>query len=115
MILKLTKFIRIFYLKMIQILKIQLNFNRDSKNTFRYYTSIIGFFYHRGIGCKVNKIKAPEIFSKADDKNIISRDGDDGDDGGIKKVNEIILQYFLFFIPLQRDRKSQYKFNIKMG
>jgi TPR repeat protein len=116
--LKLTKFIRIFLFE--YDLDPQNTFKiltRDSKNTFRYYTSIIGFFYHKGIGCKVDKIKAFEIFSKAARKNEITPDddGDDADDG-IKKLNEIILKYFYslyLYKDVIIDRKNQYKFNIK--
>ncbi|GBB89241.1 hypothetical protein RclHR1_15920003 [Rhizophagus clarus] len=61
----------------------------DSKYFIRY-ASLIGFFYHKGIGCKVDKMKSYEIFSNLiknyqkegtiDDETITFCDDDDDDD-----------------------------------
>ncbi|GBB86631.1 hypothetical protein RclHR1_01300016 [Rhizophagus clarus] len=92
-----------------------------------YYSSLIGYFYQHGIGCEIDEDKALEIFSNAvnnnrkakssnlsfDQKNEIITCCNDDD---IKKLNEIILQYF-YSLFLYEDiilcRKASYKLHIK--
>ncbi|CAB4491075.1 unnamed protein product [Rhizophagus irregularis] len=114
----------------------------DSKN-FIHYTSLIGFFYYKGIGCKVDKIKSLEIFDSIKKEGTITetitlRDvgGDDDDDddddddvdnnndnnnddvvdNDIKKLNKIISKYF-YSLFLYKDvliyRKDNYKVHIR--
>ena len=98
----------------------------NSQNIF-CYSSLIGFFYQHGIGCEVDEIKALEIFSnsvKNNQKSILKHDflsnqmnetvtffNDD-----IKKLNEIILQYF-YSLFLYKDvilyRKESYEWKYK--
>ncbi|RIA81846.1 hypothetical protein C1645_836294 [Glomus cerebriforme] len=97
----------------------------NSQNIF-CYSSLIGYFYQHGIGCEANEIKAFEVFSNAiksnqkiesnqfsfiqeNDTIIFCKDI-------IKKLNEIILQYF-YSLFLYEDiilyRKDNYKLHIK--
>ncbi|RIA98063.1 hypothetical protein C1645_813301 [Glomus cerebriforme] len=46
------------------VLKIMMSNSQNTLNTF-YYSSLIGYFYQQVIECKVDKIKAFEIFSNA--------------------------------------------------
>jgi TPR repeat protein len=91
------------------------------------YSSLIGFFYQYGIGCEVDEIKAFEIYSntiKNDHKSILNQFSfyqknetiifynDD-----IKKLNEIITQYF-YSLFLYKDVifyrvDTNYKLHIK--
>ncbi|RIA81847.1 hypothetical protein C1645_836295 [Glomus cerebriforme] len=96
-----------------------------SQNIF-YYSSLIGYFYQRGIGCKVNEAKTLEIFSNAfkyiqktgsnqfllNNKNeaIIFCNND------IKKLNEMILLYFyslFFYEDLILNSMDNYKLHIR--
>ncbi|RIA83761.1 hypothetical protein C1645_742824 [Glomus cerebriforme] len=92
----------------------------NSQNIF-YYSSLIGYFYQYGIGCKVNNDKALEIFTNAiktttrfsfNQKNDVMTELTDD----ITKLNETILQYY-YSLFLYKDviirRKNNYKFNIK--
>ncbi|GBB88414.1 hypothetical protein RclHR1_00150010 [Rhizophagus clarus] len=114
-----------------------LEYDLDLKNVLKIMTnnpknimccsSLIGYFYQHGIGCKVDEIKAFEIFSNViknnqnvlldqvpfiDQKNetIIFLDND------IKELNEIIAQYFISIFLYENTifhRKNNYKFHIR--
>ena len=86
------------------------------------YSSLIGFFHQKGIGCEVDKFKAFEIYSNAvndkkisqlssDQKNEVAFRNDD-----IKRLNAIILQYF-YSLFLYKNviiyREDSYKLHIK--
>src|SRR5437763_750131 len=64
----------------------------NPQNTFNY-SSLIGFFYQQGIGCKADKIKASEIFSNAV-KNVknkqFSFDQENTFCNNIKELNEMV-------------------------
>ncbi|EXX63915.1 uncharacterized protein OCT59_008789 [Rhizophagus irregularis] len=110
-------------------------YDLDSDNVFEIisnsqytscYSSLIGYFYQHGIGCKIDEIRAFEIYSNAvknnqktlfdqfsfDQKNesIIFHNDD------IKELNGIIAQYF-YSIFLYKDVilyiGANYKFHIK--
>ncbi|RIA89665.1 hypothetical protein C1645_186218 [Glomus cerebriforme] len=94
----------------------------SSQNIF-CYSSLIGYFYQCGIGCKVDKARALEIFSNAikyDQKvesNQFSYDQmNETITDDIKKLNEIILQYFYSLILYKNViliRRYNYKLHIK--
>ncbi|RIA81657.1 hypothetical protein C1645_836628 [Glomus cerebriforme] len=98
------------------VLEIMIN----SSQNIICYSSLIGYFYQRGIGCEVNEANAFEIFFNAikyDQKvesDQFSFDEDIPDD--IKKLNKIILQYF-YSLLLYKDiiliRSVEYKLHIK--
>ena len=93
---------------------------------YQNFSSLIGFFYQHGIGCKADKIKALEIYSESAENNLkeVSKyfssdqkyEGFTFCDDDIKKLNRIILQYF-YSLFLYKDiilyRKKNYKLNIK--
>jgi len=99
----------------------------NSQNNF-CYSSLIRFFYQRGIGCEVDEIKASEIFSNAvknnrkEELNQFSLDQQNEsiatfcNDNHIKKLNKVILQYF-YSLFLYKEfilcRKYNYKLHIK--
>src|SRR4051812_7715674 len=103
-------------------------YDLDPKNLFEimtsnspnicYYSSLIGFFYQHGIGCKVDKVKAYETLSNAVENNQKVESSFDEDvtfcDDDIKRLNEIILQYF-YSLMLYKDViiKDNYKLHIK--
>ncbi|UZO20906.1 uncharacterized protein OCT59_013316 [Rhizophagus irregularis] len=114
----------------------------DSKN-FIHYTSLIGFFYYKGIGCKVDKIKSLEIFDSIkkegtitetitlrdvgvydddddDDNDDVDNNNDNNDnnndddvDNDIKKLNKIISKYF-YSLFLYKDVLIYRKDNYKV-
>ncbi|GBB88416.1 hypothetical protein RclHR1_00150012 [Rhizophagus clarus] len=111
-------------------------YDLDPKNVFEimtsnsenvsHFSSLIGYFYRRGIGCEVNEIKAFEILSSAaknnqkvmldqvtfDQRNESIRFLNDN----IKELNEIIVQYFYSFFlyeDLVFNSKNSYKLHIK--
>src|SRR5579859_7668267 len=58
-----------------------------------YCSSLVGYFYQHGIGCKVDEIKAFEIYSNAitnNQKEIPEQISFDD----FKKLNEIVTLYF---------------------
>ncbi|RIA85206.1 hypothetical protein C1645_858079 [Glomus cerebriforme] len=88
-----------------------------SQNIF-YHSSLIGYFYQHGIGCEVDEIKAFKIYSDA--INAINNNQKSETitfcNNDIKKLNEIILQYFyslFFYKDIMSDKRNIYKLHIK--
>ena len=50
---------------MIWIFKSTLEIMTNNSQNIVHFSSLIGFFYQHGIGCKADEIKAFEIFSNA--------------------------------------------------
>ena len=109
-----------------------LDYNLDPKNVLEImtkssqnincYSSLIGFFYQHGIGCRVNRAKAFEIYSNAINNEEINKHTSDRKNevafcnDNIKRLNAILLQYF-YSLFLYKDiiiyRKDNYKLHIK--
>ncbi|RIA81852.1 hypothetical protein C1645_836301 [Glomus cerebriforme] len=92
-----------------------------------FYSSLIGYFYQYGIGCKINEVKALEIFSNAIRNNQKAETNQFPFDqenepiafcnDNIKNLNEMLTQYF-YCLLLYKDiiilnRENNYKLYIK--
>ncbi|GBC07843.1 hypothetical protein RclHR1_07720007 [Rhizophagus clarus] len=79
------------------------------------YSSLIGYFNQHGIGCEMDDDQAFEIFSNSV-KNNHQNHVDDNDNDDIRKLNEIILQYF-YILFLYEDvisyRRKNYNLHVK--